>query len=157
MKRNDLLALAGFLILSFLVSGLGGLFSVSEIGSWYSTLNKPAFNPPGWVFGPVWTILYILIAISGWYLYRRRTTAGFRVAFILFFVQLFLNALWSPLFFGAHEIFWALVDLALLWIAIGVYIFTAWRVSRISVYLFTPYWAWVSFAFVLNFSVWLLN
>lgn len=132
------------------VALLGGIF---QPDAWYFSLKKPTWNPPPAVFAPVWTILYVMIAIGGWLLW----TAGARTALMWWAAQLLLNGLWSPLFFGAHRADWALVDIVLMWIAIGGLIASSWRVKRAAALLFLPYWMWVSFATALNWSIWRLN
>jgi tryptophan-rich sensory protein len=134
----------------------GGLFLgfLTAPGTWYAGLTKPAFNPPAWVFGPVWTALYILIAVAGWRLWQRdRHSWPMR----LWWAQLALNFLWTPVFFGAHQIGLALVVIVLMLAAILGFIATAWRFDRVAAGLFVPYAAWVAFASVLNGSIWALN
>jgi benzodiazapine receptor len=125
-----------------------------EPGAWYAGLAKPAWTPPGWVFGPVWTVLYVLIAIAGWLVWQ---VEGVGAALSAWIVQLIFNAVWSLLMFGAHAIAAALVDIVLLWLAIAVFIFLAWQVSRPAALIFVPYWAWVTYAAALNFEIWRLN
>lgn len=147
-------ALAAWLLLCFGPAILGGLFRPDE---WYASLNKPTWNPPGWVFGPVWTTLYTMMAIAAWIVWKQ---GGFRVQRLpltAFLVQLILNALWSPLFFGWHRPGWALVDILLLWLAVLATILTFRPVSRGAAWLLAPYLAWVSFASVLNFTLWKWN
>ncbi|HML28104.1 MAG TPA: tryptophan-rich sensory protein [Hyphomicrobium sp.] len=123
-------------------------------GEWYAALSKPEWTPPNWVFPVAWTILYILIAVAGWLAFR---AGGWTPAILAWSVGLVLNALWSYLMFGRHEIALALVDLCALWVMIVVFIIAAWPLSRSASYLFLPYWAWVTFAGALNFAVWQMN
>ncbi|QDT74204.1 TspO/MBR family protein [Lacipirellula limnantheis] len=123
-------------------------------GPWYETLKKPGLAPPNWIFGVVWTPLYCMIAVAGWLLWER---SGRSTATILWFVQLALNAAWSWIFFGLHSIGGALVEIVVLWLAIGATIAAAWRVSHAAAMLLIPYWAWVAFATLLNFAYWRLN
>lgn len=134
----------------------GGLLigSLTVPDGWYNALAKPAFNPPGWIFGPVWTFLYILIAVAGWRVWER--DRGSR-AMMAWWGQLGLNFLWSPLFFGAHQIGAALVVILALLATIIAFISAAWRDHRTAAWLFVPYAAWVAFASVLNASIFALN
>jgi len=140
------------------VGALAGIATSAGGASWYPTLVKPPFNPPAWVFGPVWTVLYVLMGIAAFLVWRRGLAApGVQAALAVFLVQLVLNGLWSLVFFGLRRPGWGLVEIALLWLAIGG---TAWlfrRVSPAAAMLLLPYWAWVSFAAVLNASIWWLN
>lgn len=124
-------------------------------GSWYAGLAKPSWTPPGYLFGPVWAVLYVMIAVAGW----RVWMAGGLVsaALAIWAAQLALNAAWSWIMFGRHEIGLALGDIVLMWIAIVAFIATAWTVDRTAALLFVPYLAWVSFAMALNFAIWRLN
>jgi tryptophan-rich sensory protein len=124
-------------------------------GPWYDDLQKPAWNPPNWVFGPVWTILYIGIAVAGWRVWRQ--TGRIVPALTLWIVQLVLNACWSLLFFGMRRADIALVDIVLLLAAIVAFIVIARRHSKLASWLFVPYFAWVAFASSLNFEIWRLN
>jgi translocator protein len=157
LARSDAVALLVFLALSFLAATIGGAFTADSVRTWYPTLVKPSFTPPGWVFGPVWTVLYLMIAASGWLVYRQRPDPAVRSSLVLFAAQLVFNALWSVLFFGLQEPGWALVDLCLLWAIIGAYTLAAWRISRPAALLFLPYWIWVGFAGILNAAIWRLN
>ena len=138
--------------------GLGTIFTISSIPTWYATLNKPFFSPPNYLFGPVWTILYILMGVSLALIWqkgiKKRTV---RDAMFLFGIQLLLNALWSPVFFGAKNLFLALIIIVLMWIFILKTILAFAKIDKTASYLLYPYIAWVSFATILNFSVWFLN
>ncbi|HYN38571.1 MAG TPA: TspO/MBR family protein, partial [Rhodospirillales bacterium] len=127
-------------------------------GSWYTTLAKPDFTPPDGVFAPVWIALYLMMAVAGWRVWRK---AGFDgnggVAMGLFGTQLALNLLWPVLFFGLQRIDWALIDIALLWLAIVATVFAFWRIDGFAAVLLLPYLAWVSFAAALNHAIWRLN
>jgi tryptophan-rich sensory protein len=140
--------------LSFAAAGVGFRFPP---GDWYATLVKPAFNPPAWVFAPVWTLLYLMMGIAAWLVWRERGVPRAAPAFALFLVQLALNAAWSWLFFGLHRIAWALVDLAALWLAIGATLLAFWSHRPLAGLLLVPYFLWVSFAALLNFEFWRLN
>lgn len=155
-RGHSAAALLGFLAACFAVSALGSIATVSSVGSWYATLDKPAFNPPSAVFGPVWTVLYVMIAFAGWRVWRR---IGFsdRRAFALYGLQLFLNLMWSVLFFGLQRVGAAFLELVLLWIAIAATLVLFRKHDRIAAALLAPYLAWVSFAGVLNAAIWRLN
>jgi translocator protein len=138
--------------ISFLASAPGAWFSP---GDWYAGLDKPAWNPPGWLFGPVWTVLYAAMGVSAWLVWRCGRDS--RSALAPFFVQLALNAAWTPVFFGMHEMGWAFAVILALWLAIAVTIAVFARHSRPAALLLLPYLAWVTFAAALNFSLWRLN
>ena len=140
------------------IGGLSGFATARGVSTWYPTLVKPSFNPPAWVFGPVWTVLYLMMGVAAYLVWRLGIDAdGVRVALAVFVVQLTLNGLWPILFFGMHSPGWALVEIVVLWFAIGVTIRLFWIVAPAAGALLLPYWAWVSFATVLNASLWWLN
>jgi tryptophan-rich sensory protein len=152
------LALVFFGAAVAVVAGLGGLAARGS-GAEYAALATPAWAPPGWLFGPVWTVLYVLIAVSGWLVWRAGAAGRGRVgpALAAYAGQLVLNAAWTPLFFGAGEYGLAFAEIVLLWVAIGVTWWLFRRHSRPAAWLLVPYWAWVTFAAALNFAVWRLN
>lgn len=156
MKLNNSLKLPLSIILAVLIGALGSLFTTSSIETWYTTLTKPSFNPPSWLFAPVWTILYILMGISFWLIWKSHSPEKKR-AMGLFIVQLLLNGIWSPVFFGAHAIGGALALIVLLWAAIVLTILIFKKISKPAAWLLVPYILWVSFATVLNFAIWRLN
>lgn len=128
------------------------------VREWYPSLVKPGFTPPAWLFGPVWTALYLAMGVTLWILWRRLgEDARASAALIAFAIQLVLNGLWSVLFFGLRSPGAALADIVALWLAIGGTIVLAWRVSSTAGLLLVPYWGWVTFAGVLNASIWMLN
>jgi tryptophan-rich sensory protein len=135
------------------VAALGAL-AVSGTQSEYAALERPAWAPPSWLFGPVWTVLYGMIAIAGWLVWRR-TGAG--APLLPYAVQLVLNAAWTPIFFGAGAYGWALVDIVALWCAVAATVVAFRRVSRPAAWLLVPYWLWVTYAAALNASIWWLN
>jgi translocator protein len=141
-----------FLIAVTLVAAFGAQF---EPGAWYAQLTKPDWNPPNWVFGPVWTVLYIAVAVAGWLVWRE--TRRVEAALQLWGVQLIANGLWSWLFFGLHRPDIALVDIALLFCLIVAFIVAARRHSVMASWLFVPYAVWVGFAAALNGSIWSAN
>jgi tryptophan-rich sensory protein len=156
-RRDDLIGLAGFLAACFAVAGAAGAVTADSVATWYQTLNKPAFTPPDGVFAPVWTVLYAAMAVAGWRVWRKAGFAGGRNALTLFAIQLLLNGAWSFLFFGAHEIGIALVDIVVLWLVIAATTVAFWRIDRIAGLLFLPYLLWVGYAAALNAGIWLLN
>jgi benzodiazapine receptor len=151
--RGSLWALAGFGLAVLVTAGIGGLATADAAGR-YAALSRPAWAPPSWLFGPVWTALYAMIAIAGWLVWRR---AGFGPALLGYAAQLVLNAAWTPLFFGAARYGWAFAEIVALWLAIGVTVALFARISRAAAWLLVPYWLWVTFAAALNFTIWQLN
>jgi translocator protein len=149
---NHRLALILFLVLV----GGGGLVIgyLTMPGEWYARLAKPTFNPPGWLFGPVWTVLYVIIAVAGWRVWQG-DRGGWPMK--LWWAQLALNFLWTPVFFGAHQITFALVVILLMLAVILAFVATAWRQDRAAAWMFLPYAAWVAFATALNASILMLN
>lgn len=144
------------LILPQIAGGLGAFFTISSVQSWYLTINKPSFNPPSWVFGPTWTILYVLMGIACFLIWR--TSHPQKNKFLrLFALQLVLNALWSPAFFGMESPALGLMVIVPLWAMILICILEFKKSSTLASKLMVPYFLWVSFASVLNFSIWWLN
>jgi len=144
--------------LPLLAGALGGWATAGSVTEWYPTLVKPPFNPPPWVFGPVWTVLYLLMGLALFLVWERgHHGSGVSRAIAVFGVQLVLNALWSFLFFGARSPGWAMLELVLLWGAILWTFQLFHRVKPIAGWLLAPYLVWVTFAGVLNFSIWTLN
>ncbi len=142
------------LAVTFGAAYIGSRFPVDE---WYTALSKPSWNPPNWLFGPVWSVLYLLMAISVWLVWKKE---GFQAAIIplcIFLLQLVLNAAWSWLFFGLHEMGIAFIEILVLWLSILVCIILFWRIVPISGILLVPYLLWVTFASVLNYTLWQLN
>jgi tryptophan-rich sensory protein len=137
---------------------VSAFFTTRAIPTWYATLVKPSFNPPNWVFGPVWTTLYALMGVALFLVWRAGLSSpGARAALALFAVQLALNFAWSWLFFGIHQPGWAFAEIVALWVAIAATIVTFFGISRAAGWLMSPYLAWVSFAAALNFAYWRLN
>lgn len=145
------LSLIPFIVLVCVAATTGAMF---KPGPWYAALNKPWWTPPDWLFPVAWTVLYLMIAIAGWLAWR---AGGIGPAVIIWGVGLILNALWSYLMFGRHDIGLALIDIAGLWIATAAFIWAAWNLAPVAAYLFLPYLLWVTFAAALNFEVWRLN
>ncbi len=152
------LRLIGSILICQLAGLLGSLFTAKEITNWYVHLNKPSFTPPNWLFGPMWITLYTFMGIAIFLIWK---TSGFKGvgkwALIIFLVQLALNAIWTPVFFGAHNILGGLVIIALMWIMILFTILQFYPISRPAAWLLVPYLGWVSLATALNFAVWRLN
>jgi benzodiazapine receptor len=147
-------ALVLSLVLVAVVASFGGRYAPSP---WYTDLAKPTWTPPNWLFGPVWTILYILMAVAAWLVWRHREHPGARSALGSYVVQLILNGLWSWIFFGQQRIGLALLDLLVLWIAVLATLILFWRVRRSCGLLLLPYLVWITFAGVLNLALWHLN
>ncbi len=144
--------------LPLLVGGLSGIATARGVQDWYPALAKPQFNPPSWLFGPVWTSLYLMMGVAAFLVWQRGwANEAVRIALAAFLVQLLLNGLWSILFFGMQSPGLAFFEIILLWIAIGVTLVLFRRVVPLAGTLLLPYWAWVSFAAVLNGSIWMLN
>ena len=157
-KTADRRPLYFFLIATLGTGAVASLFITPQIPSWYASLNRPSFTPPNWLFAPVWTALYVLIAIAGWRVWSRRTgTRADSLALGLWWLQLGLNFLWSPIFFAAHRIDLALAVVALLLLSIIGFIATAWARDRVAALLFAPYALWVAFATALNAAFWMNN
>ncbi|MGW8369478.1 MAG: TspO/MBR family protein [Gammaproteobacteria bacterium] len=138
--------------LTFAAAGFGSLFLP---GAWYETIAKPAWTPPNWLFGPVWTLLYIMMAVAAWLVYRKTQSIGLPLT--LWFVQLVLNALWSWFFFGLERPGAAFAEITILLLAIVATVVVFLRVDTVAGLLLVPYLAWVSFASALNFAIWQLN
>jgi len=153
-RRRDVLGLAAFVVMCFGVSLLGGRATLPALAHWYPALAKPAWTPPGWVFGPVWTLLYAMMAVAGWLAWREGRA---RLGTLLFLLQLALNAAWPWIFFGERRIGWALVCIVALCTLILGTLAAFWRVSRGAAILLVPYLGWVGFAAALNAAIWRLN
>ena len=144
------------LILPQLAGAIGATFTIKAIPTWYIYLNKPSFSPPNWIFGPAWLILYLLMGIAVYLNWIKKTKqAKFNVR--LFFIHLFFNFIWTPIFFGARNPLFALFIIILIWLFIVAMIIRFWNVSKTSSILLIPYLFWVTFANLLNFYIWRLN
>jgi tryptophan-rich sensory protein len=147
-----------FIVICELAGIIGSVFTASSISGWYATLVKPPFNPPGWIFGPVWTFLYAMMGLAAYLVYENGPgRPEIRKALTVFAIQLIINALWSIVFFGARQILGAVVVIVLLWVMILLTIRLFSRISKAAAYLLVPYLLWVSFASVLNISLYTLN
>lgn len=142
--------------LPLLVGGIAGFFTSSSVQGWYASLQKPSFNPPSSVFGPTWTILYVLMGIAFFLIWRSESVYK-RRAIIFYFIQLLFNFAWSFIFFYAQQPGWAFVEIIILWLLILATIYNFFKISTLAGWLLVPYICWVTFASVLNFAIWKLN
>ena len=162
-RAKSALVLVAFVVISFAVAGLGGLATATNVDGWYADAAKASWNPPNGIFGPVWTILYTVMAVSAWLVWRRRSVVDVRPALGMYVAQLVLNALWTPMFFGlypfigAPALWIALVIIVALDVAVLLTMLRFWPVSRVAAWLLVPYWAWVLFATLLNAALAALN
>lgn len=158
MDRKGIARLAAAILLCEIVGGLGSVFAIPSIPAWYAGLAKPYFSPPGWVFGPVWVVLYLLMGVSLYLVWSGGAgKSGSAPALKAFGLQLSLNFLWPLLFFGFRSPAYGLVDIAFLWVAILVTALRSYRISRPAAWLLAPYLIWTAFAALLNFYVFILN
>lgn len=157
-KINNILKLVTSIFICLFAGFIGSIFTSPSIPTWYATLTKPSFNPPSWIFAPVWTTLFVLIGISLYMVWNKGLQdKKVKISLFIFGVQLVLNVLWSFLFFGLHSPFYAFLEIVILWAAIVLTIVNFFKVSRTAGLLLLPYIFWVSFAAILNFSIWRLN
>jgi translocator protein len=145
------------LIFPLIIGGLSGMLSADGVSNWYLTLNKPTFNPPSWVFGPVWTTLYLLMGYSFYRIWMQPISKHKIISIRIFFIQLTLNFFWSIIFFRWHETGWATVEIILLWSSILYMIITFSKIDKTAGFLQIPYLLWVTFASFLSGSLWYLN
>jgi tryptophan-rich sensory protein len=155
-RRKQIVGLIGWLVASFIAAAAGGAASI-QAGSFYTQLVRPDWAPPPAIFGPVWTVLYVLMGLAAWLVWRVGGFRAARSALTLFIAQLALNALWSWLFFGWHLGALAFADILVLWMLIVATMVSFWRIRPLAGVLLVPYLLWVSFASALNYSVWQLN
>jgi translocator protein len=148
------LVLAGFIVLCLGAGFVASSATMQSVAEWYPTLNKPSWTPPNWLFAPVWTVLYIMMAVAAWLVWRAGNS---KTALFLFFGQLLLNVAWSFLFFGAQSPLLGLINIVLMWLAIAITIFAFAMRSRLAAFLMVPYICWVSLATALNASIYMLN
>jgi len=148
------LALAAWFVLCFAASATAVFVST---GGWYAGLHKPPWNPPPWIFGPAWTLLYVMMAVAAWLVWREGGWKARRLALVFFLIQWLLNALWTPLFFGMHRSGLAFADIIVLWLALAVTLRLFWQASKLAGVLLVPYLAWISFAAALNNAIWRMN
>jgi len=157
-KGKIFLKLVFSLLICQLAGFVGSLFTSPAIPGWYQTLEKPFFTPPSWLFAPAWITLYLLMGIALFLVLRKGLKKkGIKIALIFFFIQLFLNSLWSIIFFGLKSPFWAFMEIIILWLFILLTIIKFFKISKASGWLMIPYILWVTFASILNFSIFYLN
>ncbi|MEI6222335.1 MAG: TspO/MBR family protein [bacterium] len=155
-KKSVQVSISVFICL--LAGGIGSVFTTPSIPTWYAGLQKPWFNPPNWIFGPVWTVLYVLMGIAAYLIWQKGwKKAEVQVALAVFGLQLVLNTVWSIVFFGVHSLGGAFIFVVMLWLSILASIILFWRQVKIAAIILLPYIAWVSFAGFLNWVVWGLN
>lgn len=155
---NNTLKLIIAIGVSQLAGLIGSIFTISSIPTWYTTLIKPTLNPPSWIFGPVWTLLYTLMGVAAFIIWKKGTThPAVRKALFIFGIQLVLNALWSIIFFGLQNPGWAFLNIILMWVSIVWTIVVFYNIQKNTIWLLLPYIIWVSFAAYLNYSIWILN
>lgn len=146
------------ILIPLLTGSIAGFFTTTGVKGWYATAVKPSFNPPNWIFAPVWTVLYVLMGIAFYLIWKQEANKLTKqTAYILFAVQLLLNFCWSFIFFSLHQTGWALVEIIVMWLAILFTILWFAKISVPAAWLLVPYISWVSFATVLNFYIWKLN
>ncbi len=157
MKRSKLIAAILCILLPLIVGSLSGLATVSSLSNWYAFLNKPSFNPPDYLFGPVWTVLYFVMGISLFLIWKSPTGKFRNQSLTIFIIQLLLNFAWSFIFFYFRQTGWAFVDIIMLWSLIVYMILIFYKINRTAALIQIPYLLWVSFASVLNAAIWILN
>lgn len=156
MQNQNRTALLISIAIALGIGAVGSFFTTPEIPAWYATLNKPSFNPPNWVFAPVWTTLYVMMAVAAWLVWRTHKPET-HYALTVYGVQLALNFFWSILFFRLHSPGLALIDILAMWLAIATTIALFWPIDWRAGALLVPYLAWVSYATALNAAIWVLN
>ncbi len=154
---HSVVMLVLFIAVCFAAAAAGAFFTSSSVSDWYPMLRKPSWTPPSWLFGPVWTVLYLMMAIAAWLVWRKAGWDYAAWALGLFAFQLALNAAWSPLFFGLKSPLAGLLDIIPLWAAILVTLLSFCKISPIAGLMMIPYWLWASFAAALNFAIWKMN
>jgi tryptophan-rich sensory protein len=157
MNKTRILKLLVSIILPLSLGAIAGMFTAQSVTEWYATLNKPSFNPPDWIFGPVWTTLYILMGISLFLIWKQDVSKERNLAILIFLLQLLLNFVWSFIFFYFNLIGIALVEIILLWISIVVMLVMFYKIRPLASYINIPYFLWVTFAAVLNAGYYFLN
>lgn len=157
MSVTNIIKLIVSLFLPLSVGAVAGMFTSQAVPIWYASLNRPSFSPPNWVFGPVWTILYVLLGISFFLIWKENPTRERNLAIKVFSIQMLLNFAWSFLFFYFNLIGVALIEIILLWISITLMIYLFYKIKPLAAYLNIPYLLWVSFATILNAGYYLLN
>lgn len=157
MISRNVIKLAISILLPLSVGAVAGMFTSQAVPTWYASLNRPSFSPPNWVFGPVWTTLYVLLGFSFFLIWKESPSKGRNSAIIVFSIQLLLNFAWSFIFFYFNFIGAALLEIILLWISIIAMIYLFYKIKPLAAYLNIPYLLWVSFATILNAGYYFLN
>ncbi len=146
------------LLIPLAIGSISAIFTVKAIPGWYAQLNKPWFNPPNWIFSPVWTTLYILMGIALWLVWKADAANKLKqTALVVFGLQLALNFFWSLIFFREHQLGWAFVEIIALWLLILLTVISFAKINKTAAWLLVPYICWVSFASILNYTIWQLN
>jgi len=156
-RKIKLLEVFIVIVIAQIAGFLGSIFTTSSINSWYNTLNKPSWNPPNWIFAPVWTTLFTFMGIASYLIWQNKKNPFSKKALDLYSIHLILNILWSVFFFGLKNPLLALVEIVFLWLIILILIFKFYKINKTAAYLMIPYLAWVSFATILNASIVFLN
>lgn len=157
MNTTQIIKLLVSLLLTLGLGTFSGIYTASAIPDWYASLNRPSFNPPNWVFGPVWTVLYILLGITFFQIWNLAPSTARNLAITVFLIQLFFNFCWSFIFFYFKMIGLALVDIIILWCSIIILLLLVYKIKPLAAYLNIPYLIWVTFAMALNLAYYLLN
>ena len=158
MKAKTLLQIVTFIVAAEIIGITGSVFTISSIPTWYASLNKPSFNPPNWIFGPVWTILYATLGLSAYLIWKKGwVNKDVKITLGIFALQFIVNLKWTFLFFGLHSTLLGLIAIAILWVLIVLTIIKFYQLSKPAGLLMIPYLLWVSFATLLNFYIWKLN
>jgi tryptophan-rich sensory protein len=157
MTKSQVLKFILSVLLPLGIGGIAGLFTAEAVPGWYATLNQPSFNPPNWIFGPVWTTLYLLMGISLFLVWKQNYSRERNIAIAVFLIQLALNFAWSLIFFHFKMIGLALFEIILLWISILSMLFIFYKIKPVAAYINIPYLLWVAFATMLNASYYILN
>lgn len=157
MNKSQIIKLFACIALPLALGFIAGMFTSQSVPNWYESLNKPSFSPPNWIFGPVWTILYILMGISLYLIWKQDASKERNLAILVFLIQLTLNFFWSFIFFYFKMIGLALIEIILLWISIIIMLVLFYRIKPLAAYINIPYFIWVTFAAILNASYFILN
>lgn len=157
LNRESWMSLLPFVLACFAAAGVGWLFTASSVNAWYTQLRRPEWTPPNWIFGPLWTTLYLMMAISAWLVWRSSDWSSSKFALTLFAIQLVLNTMWSIVFFGLHKVGPAFGEILLLWMMIIATAVAFLPLSLLAAWLLIPYIVWVAFASYLNFRIWQMN
>ena len=158
LNENKIIGLFLFIVLCLVLgNGLGGYFTFLSVETWYQTLNKPSFNPPDWIFGPVWTTIYILMGISIWLVWKSESTKIRTIGIRIFWTQFFFNVFWTYLFFGIQKIGLSFIEIIFLSLLIFLNINYFLKINKMAGYLLIPYFFWVLYASLLTYNIWILN